>query len=320
MKKNLLLLITILSIVSCKKETKQEADVSAIPVSFKVERFDQKFYTAKPQDLPKLKAEYPFLFPEMYADTVWTNKMNDPISRELFDEVQKKYTELGSLETTIEDLLKHVKYYYPEKRIPRVITVITEVDVDAKAIFVDNFLFVSLDCYLGENHRFYETFPEYKRIEFNESQILPDIVSSFSYGKIASPKDRTLLSFMIYKGKELYMKDVLIPDVSDFDKIAYTEDKYKWCQENEAEIWSNFVENKLLFDSNPKNEQRFMSDAPYSKFYLEIDAESPGRIGQWIGWQIVRSYAENHPEVKLQEILALDAKTLFENSKYKPRK
>lgn len=320
MKKYFFLFIIILTLFSCKKETKKEVDVSSIPVQFKVERFDQKFYTTEPNDLPKLKSEYPFLFPEQYADTVWINKLIDPISIELFDEVNKKYASVGSLEPQIEDLLKHTKYYYPDTKTPRVITIITEVDVDAKAIFVDDFLFVSLDCYLGENHRFYETFPEYKRIEFNESQILPDIVSSFSYGKIAPPKNRTLLSLMIYKGKELYMKDILIPDVSDNDKIAYTEEKLKWCQENEAEIWGNFIENKLLYDTNPKNEQRFMNDAPFSKFYLEIDAESPGRIGAWIGWQIVRSYAENHPDAKLQEILALDAKTLFEQSKYKPKK
>ena len=197
MMKKFLLVFTILLIVSCKKETKPKVDVSAIPVNFKIERFEQKFYTSEPKDLQKLKSEYPFLFPEIYADTVWTNKLKDPISKELFEEVQKKYLNLGSLQNDIEDLLKHVKYYYPEKKTPRVITIITEVDMDAKAIFVDDFLFISLDCYLGENHRFYETFPEYKRIEFNESQILPDIVSSFSYGKIAPPKNRSLLSLMI---------------------------------------------------------------------------------------------------------------------------
>lgn len=320
MKKYFFLFILFVFALSCKKENKKKVDVSIIPVNFNVERFEQKFFTSTPQDLPKLKNEYPFLFPELYADTVWINKLKDPISKELFEEVQKKYFNIGPLQNKIEDLLKHIKYYYPDKNIPRVITVITEVDVDAKAIFVDDFLFVSLDCYLGENHRFYESFPEYKRIEFNETQILPDIVSSFSYGKIASPKDRNLLSLMIYKGKELYLKDLIIPDVSDPIKIAYTEEKYKWCQENEAQIWSHFIENKLLYDSNPKNEQRFMNDAPFSKFYLEIDNESPGRIGAWIGWQIVRSFAENHPEIKLQELLALDAKTLFEQSKYKPKK
>ena len=116
------------------------------------------------------------------------------------------------------------------------------------------------------------------------------------------------------------MKDLFIPEVSDNIKIAYSEEKYKWCEENESQIWSNFIENKLLYDTNPKNEQRFMNDAPFSKFYLEIDNESPGRVGAWIGWQIVRSYAENHPDVKLQKLLALDAKTLFEESKYKPKK
>jgi hypothetical protein len=36
----------------CKK-TKAEIDVSAIPVSFKIERFDQKNFILEPQDLPK---------------------------------------------------------------------------------------------------------------------------------------------------------------------------------------------------------------------------------------------------------------------------
>ena len=85
-------------------------------------------------------------------------------------------------------------------------------------------------------------------------------------------------------------------------------------------MWSNLVENKLLFDSNPKNEMRFIRPAPFSKFYLEIDNQTPGRVGQWLGWQIVRSYMENNDDVTLQELLAMDAKTIFEKSKYKPKK
>jgi uncharacterized protein YjaZ len=59
--------------------------------------------------------------------------------------------------------------------------------------------------------------------------------------------------------------------------------------------------------------------APFSKFYLEIDNESPGRVGQWIGWQIVRSFMENN-KVSMQEMIKMDAKELFEKSKYKPKK
>jgi uncharacterized protein YjaZ len=59
--------------------------------------------------------------------------------------------------------------------------------------------------------------------------------------------------------------------------------------------------------------------APFSKFYLEIDNESPGRVGQWIGWQIVRSFMQNN-KVSMQEMIKMDAKELFEKSKYKPKK
>ena len=84
-------------------------------------------------------------------------------------------------------------------------------------------------------------------------------------------------------------------------------------------MWSNLVENKLLFDSNPKNELRFIKPAPFTKFYLEIDNESPGRVGQWIGWQIVRSFMQNN-KVSMQEMIKMDTKELFEKSKYKPKK
>ena len=80
-----------------------------------------------------------------------------------------------------------------------------------------------------------------------------------------------------------------------------------------------FLENKLLFDANPKNEQRFIYPAPFSKFYLEIDNETPGRVGQWLGWQIVRSYMQNN-EVPVTQLLKMDAKEIFEKSKYKPKK
>ena len=54
--------------------------------------------------------------------------------------------------------------------------------------------------------------------------------------------------------------------------------------------------------------------------YLEIDNESPGRIGQWMGWQIVRSFMENNPKVTVQQLIKMDANSIFEQSKYKPKK
>ena len=317
--KNIFAVSIFIVLFSCKKENKIEEKITEIPVAFKIERFDKLFYESKPADLASLKAKYPFLFPSGNEDSIWVNKLKDPLLQELYKEVEDKYGSIGKIENDLELLFQHIQYYFPKYRTPRVITIINEVDTDAKAIYADTIAFISLDCYLGKDHPFYADFTEYQRITLEENQILPDLVSSFSYGKIATPRDKSLLSLMIYHGKELYLKDLLIPEYSDAAKIAYTEQQIAWCKENEYQMWSYFIENKLLYEANVKNEFRFINEAPFSKFYLEIDSESPGRVGQWLGWQIVRSYMENN-DVSLQELLKMDAKSIFEESKYKPSK
>ncbi|VXB10151.1 Gliding motility protein GldB [Flavobacterium sp. 9AF] len=317
--KKLFLASLLLLIIACKQEDKIEEKVAEIPVEFKVERFDKLFYESDSLSLKNVKAKYPFLFPDGNEDTVWTNKLKNPLFRDLYKEVIKKYPNTSKLENDLENLFQHVQYYFPKYKTPRVITIISEVDREAKTIYADSIAFISLDCYLGKDHPFYVDFSEYQRFSFEENQIIPDLVSSFSYGKIARPLDRTLLSIMIYYGKELYLKDKLIPEYADATKIGYTEQQLAWCKENEYQMWSYFIENNLLYESNVKNEFRFINEAPFSKFYLEIDNESPGRVGQWLGWQIVRSYMDNN-DVSLEQLLATDAKTIFEKSKYKPNK
>lgn len=319
MKKLFLFSLVIVLLAACKQEDKTEQEIAKIPVDFKIERFDKLFYESKPEDLQLIKAKYPFFFPEGNEDSVWVNKLKNPLLRDLYNEVENKYKNTDNLQSDLSDLFARIQYYFPKYKTPRVVTLINEVDTEAKVIYADSIALISLDCYLGENHRFYVDFPDYQRVGFNENQILSDLVSSFSYGKILPPSDKTLLSIMVYYGKQLYLKDILLPNESDAAKMAYTENQIQWCKENEYQMWSYFVENKLLYEANIKNEFRFINDAPFSKFYLEIDNESPGRVGQWLGWQIVRSYME-HNKVSIEELLATDAKTLFEKSKYKPSK
>ena len=82
---------------------------------------------------------------------------------------------------------------------------------------------------------------------------------------------------------------------------------------------SGCIENDLLYSTDTQLNKRFIENAPFSKFYLSEDTKSPGRIGQWIGWQIVRSYMVNN-DVSLQDLLSMNEEEIFKNSKYKPRK
>ena len=304
--------------LSCDQKSKVEKAVEEIPVDVKVERFDKVFFETKPQDLAKVKKQYPFFFPPGNDDNVWLNKMQDPIWREVYTEVEKKYSNFEPVREEFNALFQHVKYYFPETKIPKVITVIGEMDYNAKAIYADSLVIVALELYLGKKHKFYE-FPNYLKENFEERQIMPDVVSSFSFRKIPASADRTLLSQMIFEGKQLYAKDLLLPDYTDAEKMGYTPEQIKWCEENEEYMWRHFIENEMLYSEDPKLNTRFIAPAPFSKFYLEIDNDSPGRVGAWIGWQVVRSFMKNN-NVTLPELLKTNAKEIFEKSKYKPKK
>ncbi|WP_347050588.1 gliding motility lipoprotein GldB [Flavobacterium olei] len=313
-----LAVVLCLFFLSCDQKTKVEKEVEEIPVDIKVERFDKVFFETKPEDLAKIKKQYPFFFPGN-DDNVWLQKMNDPIWKEVYQEVQKKYSDFEPVRKEFNELFQHVKYYFPKTKIPKVITVIGEMDYNAKAIYADSLVIVALELYLGKDHKFYE-FPNYLKQNFEERQMMPDVVSSFSYRNIANSPDRSLVAQMVFEGKQLYAKDLLLPDYTDAEKMGYTPEQIKWCEENEGYMWRYFIENELLFSDDPKLTTRFMTPAPFSKFFLEIDNDTPGRAGAWIGWQMVRSYMKNNSDVSLAELFKTDAKEIFEKSKYKPKK
>ena len=303
---------------SCDKKTAVEKAVEEIPLDIKVERFDQVFFESKPQELQKIKNEFPIFFPKEVPDSVWTNKIQNPLWRELYSEVQKKYSDIEPVRSELVTLFKHIKHYFPKTKTPKAVTVIAEMDYNTKAIYADSLVILSLELYLGKAHRFYE-FPKYIKQNFEPRQMMPDLVSSFATTKINFGKDKTLLSQMVYYGKQLYLKDLLLPAYSDAEKMGYAPKEITWCEENETYIWRYFLENEMLYSDESKLTSRFIAPAPFSKFYLEIDNESPGQVGAWIGWQIVRSYAENN-DVPLAKLLDMNAKELFEKSKYKPKK
>ena len=318
MKKYFLLLTFCLLLFSCNKKSKVEKAVEEIPVELKVVRFDKAFFEAKQADLQNLKGEYPFFFPQDVDDKVWIDKMQNKDWQDLYAEVAKKYPNFNAQTDEIENLFKHFKYYFPQTIMPEIFTVIGNMDYNNKAIYANDKLIIALELYLGKNVKFYID-PEYIKENFEERQMMPDIVSSYASKKIPAPNDKTLLAQMIYYGKELYLKDLMLPDYTDAEKIGYTSEHITWCQENESYMWRYFIDKEYLYSSDSKLPNRFINLAPFSKFYLEIDNESPGRVGQWIGWQIVRSFMENN-EVSLQDMLKMNAKELFEKSKYKPKK
>lgn len=303
---------------SCNKKSKLEKEISSINVNFKIERFDLMFSETSNESLSELKRNYPFLFSKSIPDSIWIARINDSLQKELRQEVKVAFKDFKQKQE-IESLFKHLKYYNKTFREPRVITVTNDIDYRNKTIVTDSIVLIALDTYLGKDHRYYDNIQKYLTQNFTPSQIVSDLASQYAFKSIYQSETKTFLDEMIYYGKELYFKDNVIPFKSDAEKIGYTEEDYIWAQENEQYIWENFVEKQYLFDTDTKLVSRFINPAPFSKFGLQLDSESPGKLGRFIGWQIVRAYMKNN-NVSLHEMLKTEPVEIFNNSKYKPRK
>lgn len=310
------LLSVFVLLFACNNADKVAQEIAAIPLQLQISRFDREFAASGQEGLPALRKKYPYLFPA--PDSVWVAKMKDSLQIELFQEVGNAFRSFEDEEQGLESLFRHIAYYFPEYTIPKVITVTNDVDYNNRIILTDSLLFIGLDNYLGPEHKYYGGFQRYIAHSLDRGYLVSDVASAFAKQVVPRPRDRTFLSRMIFFGKELYLKDKLMPNVEDRKRITYTETEMDWAIANEEPMWRNFIENEYLYSTDNKLNQRFLEPAPFSKFGLELDNESPGRLGRYVGWQIVRAFMENNA-VSLKQLMTMPAEEIFKKSNYKPR-
>ena len=311
------LLAILLLFFSCNTDSKIANDIDAIEVSVPIIRFDREFGKSTAQDLPALKARYPYLFAKQFDDAYWNKKLVDSLQRELTDEVARVFPEMDEQQEELEGLFKHIKYYYPETTVPKVVTITSEVEYRNKVILVDSLLIVALDTYLGKDHHFYGGIAKYHSKNFRKEQLAVDVAAAFAKAHTLKPQASTFLDQMIYEGKQLYLMEQLLPQKPLHEVFGYTQAEFDFAVENERNVWQNFVASELLYNTDRSLLARFIDPAPFSKFYLEFDSETPGRLGRFIGYKIVAAYMKNNDvPLKTMGIQATDV--IFASAKYKP--
>ncbi len=304
--------------IGCSNNKKIDSEISKIPLEVEFDRFDLKFSSVSEKKFKNFKKKYNYLFPSQFSDSLWIKRKNDTIQTMLMSEVNKIFPNLSKLEKEVELIYKHFIYHFPKIKVPKFLTLINNVDYQNKIIFTDTLVLISLDTFLGSTNKIYNGIPEFIRKDMDKSRIGSILVDKIASSLVKSPNSRFFLDRIIFKGKILLLKDFVIPSASDEIKIGFSKKQINWANQNEEYIWKYFIENELLYKTDDDLINRFITPAPFSKFYLEIDNESPGKIGQWVGWQILRSFRKKNPSLKISDILNLSTEELFKNANYKP--
>ncbi len=177
--------------------------------------------------------------------------------------------------------------------------------------------------YLGKDFSLYEPFyAGYTyMLEWNSSEYIPRNIMLVEYNLLkekypSSESSDQLIHQMIEEGKKFYFLDKVCPDMKDWTKIGYSEKQYMWCEENQMEAWSYFIENKLLYSVEAMDAKKYTQEGPTTS---GMPSESPGMVGTWIGWQIVKKYADVSGK-NLKEILKTSPREIMAKANYKPKK
>ena len=328
-----LLLFSILHF-SCDTEKEMQGcvnqpDISDVSVDFKFQSLTDEFLTINTREqLVSFLNTHPvvenfFLRKYEYPEqSVFYDQLFDKITNPHIDtlrmEVNRIFGDEQQLMENFTQAFKHLKYYYPDVKIPDVKTIATGFEQD---MFVsDSLIIVGLDYYMGEGAKYRPiNMYEYLLDRYAPEYIVPSVMLIYGISprfNKTNLKDKTVLADMITYGKAFYFAKHMIPCIADRILIWYSAEEIEGVNKNADIIWAHFVENKLLFETSHETKRKYIEERP--KTY-EIGNEAPGRIGTWLGWQIVRSFMERDEKVSLPELMQLsNPQEIFRESKYRP--
>lgn len=347
----LLFSCAILVLCSCGDTKKASVpDTKDISLSLTTVRLDQELYAIDTNHiadgLQKLANKYPD-FMNFYLDTVMgfgvmghysdtTRAIKEAIHEvltykdyvNLQDTINKYYPNTKELDAQLTQGFKLLKHYIPACNVPKIYYLNKLLSKETCFVVDSSTACICLDMFLGAQ------FPYYASVgvpEYFATHLSKDFVPVSFFGAVYErsyplvTEERPLLDLMIQLGKEQYFLHKVLPELADSTLFAFTGNQVNWCTKNEALLYNYFIQNNLLYNKNIREIIHYVQDGPFAHGIgtaTDPGHPTPGNVGSWIGYKIVCSYMEQHPETTLLQLISLkiEPSKFLSEAKYKPKK
>lgn len=316
---------------SCTRDSSRELDfdVSKIDIpNFTIDRYEEALFSIDTlnflNELRKIQHKY-----SVFLGTATLNIENtkplykyvtNPSLLDLNKKTKQNYTDISFLRNEIKKAFQYYLHYFPNKKAPLVYTYISGLHFESPVQLSSEAMVIGLDLYLDSDFREYKThgIPAYKSARMTKEHIAIDCMKEFARIHLyENNMHKNFLDEIIENAKTLYFLDAMLPKKEDHLKIGFTENQLNWCVQNEQNIWAFFIDKQILYSADYEIFRKFTQDGPFT---LSFSKEAPAGIGNWIGWQIIRSYMNNNPAVSLKDLLLeIDAQKILKKSAYKPK-
>ncbi|MDR2066124.1 MAG: hypothetical protein LBP85_10520 [Prevotellaceae bacterium] len=322
------ILFALYAFVACKNSTKIP-DVDNIDVDVQVVRFDKDIFSIN--DVSVLHEKYGSFF-DNFCDYIlgigrpdsanfqsnfdsFRNDSTVRLAQTKAEKILNSYEQILNKELT--NAFNLYKYYFPQKQIPQIY--IYTSGFNPSLILDQNIIGIGMDKFLGSDEDIYKSlgFSRYIVQNMRKELIVCEVVGAlgmdeFPLGNI----HYTLIEKMIYEGKILYLKQKLCPLIAENELFGFNSNDMRFCMNNERQMWLYLIENKMLYSDNYTVITKFTEAAPFT---YDFSQESPGKAANWLGFRIVKQYADN-TNASLGELMNETAyEKILRESKYNPR-
>ncbi len=314
-----------------------EVDTTAVNYSSQIARLDEDIFAVNPdrafEEITALQEPYGKFLEIYFRDIMQSgnpdNTMSaqllmrfttDPKWEELQRDIETRFSDMGLYEEQLGEAFKRYAVHFNEDTLPQIIAYNSGFNIGIYP--TKAYLGIGLEWYAGSDLKVVQQlppdlFPQYKRDkmkpEFLSVNALKGWLMVAHQEQLGSDN---LLARMVFAGKVLYISKALMPEVSESTLLNFTNDQLKWCEKNQWSIWKNLVEQDMIFTKNPKEINKLMGDGPFTP---GMPAESPGGVGNWVGYHMVRSYMDKNKNTSLPALMMLKDDQQFLKT-YKPGK
>ena len=246
----------------------------------------------------------------------------DPYCINMYHKVKDAFPDLKVVQPIVEDVFAHFHYYYPDIELPtKAFTCITGISADVPPVqIMEDQLVISLDWYLDGDEIYDQIgMPRYMSQRTNVATLAKDVANRLYMDYLYEwRKQGQVVNEMVFYGRLNFFIEAMCPDIKDNILLGYSEDQWHWAVESEGQLWADIVGSKKLYDAGLDTYMMFFGDGPFTQVYGN---ESPSRLGEFFGLNIVRSYVANHDDFNLQQFMQRkDLQNIFQDSGYKPKK
>ena len=245
--------------------------------------------------------------------------VSDPVIHRLYTLVDSTFGDMQKEEEALGGALEKMKELYPAMRYDKIYTFVSGMmDYESRVACNSHECLISIDQYVlpyTAEYGFFNT-PMYLVRQSDRKYLPVDCLTAMAREHIAMPDETpTLLHYMVNEGKALYLAGECLPKTHDSILLRYSREQYDWMEHNEEHVWTFFLQNKLLFETDYMRFHNFIDEAPQTNAFRD----SAPRTTEYIGLRIVRKYMEKTGATVEELFNETDAQKILNESNYRPK-